>query len=427
MGVVEMICKINKLDLVMALSSIVDLVDRSVSNHHKRVSYIAFQIANEMNRTIKEQQNIILAGALHDIGALSLEGRLDTFRFEKSNDSLHAEIGYLFLKQFYPFREIAKIIRYHHTFYSEIVNDSMLREEVPLTSEILQLADRIDILIDHQEKNILGQVTTILDKVKENIGTMFHSEVVEAFFRLAEKEYFWFDIENPFIDRILLNQLRTSEVNLSLEGLLELAKLFSQIIDFRSRFTSTHSSGVAATAEVLAKLTGWSKEQCQKMRIAGYLHDLGKLAVPTELLEKPGKLTEEEYNLVKSHVYYTKRVLEHIMEIEEIIFWASSHHERLDGKGYPFHYAIDELNRGTRIMAVADIFTAITEDRPYREGMGKEKALGVLNSMALKAMIDSDIVQLLQSNYDEVNQARINAQTQAVVEYEEFMNQIRAS
>jgi len=422
-----MICKINELDLIMALSNVVDLVDQSVNNHHKRVSYIAFEIAKEMKLNTQRQRNVILAGALHDMGALSLKNRLDTFNFENSNDSLHAEIGYLFLKQFYPFREIAKIIRYHHTFHYLIAETPNLKEEVPLESEILLLADRIDILIDRQGENILEQVHIIFGKVKENTGTMFHPDVVEAFLNLAKKEYFWFDIENPFIERILSNHLRLSEVNLKIDGLLELAKLFSQIIDFRSRFTSTHSSGVAATAEMLANLTGCSKEQCQKMRIAGYLHDLGKLAVPTELLEKPGKLTEEEYHLVKSHVYYTKRVLEHMEEIDEIIFWASSHHERLDGKGYPFHYAGDELTKGARIMAVADIFTAITEDRPYRTGMGREKALNVLDSMASEQMIDAEIVQLLATNYEKVNDARIEAQKQVQNEYEEFMNQIQAS
>ncbi|MFV9509728.1 HD-GYP domain-containing protein [Tepidibacillus sp. LV47] len=339
-----MIFRINELDLVMALSSVIDLIDENVTDHHKRVAYIAFQIAKEMGLSDREQRELILAGALHDIGALSLQERIDITRFEKSYDYIHAEISYMFLKKFQPFYKVADIVRYHHTYYFDLIKDSNLRQQVTILSQILHLADRIEILINRSEQNILNQVKAITKKIDENKGDMFHPEVVEVFQILAKKEYFWFDLISPFIERILSNHFRSTVVMLDLNGLLELAKLFSQIIDFRSRFTSTHSSGVAATAEMLACLAGCTEEKCKMMRIAGYLHDLGKLAVPIEVLEKPGKLTEDEYNLVKQHVYYTKRVLEHMKDLEEIVHWASSHHERLDGKGYPFHYVANELN-----------------------------------------------------------------------------------
>ena len=415
----------NELDLVMALSSVVDLVDETVSDHHKRVAYISCQIAKEMGFSERERKDLILAGALHDIGALSLQERIDTFRFEKSHDYIHAEISYYFLKKFQPFQKVADIVRHHHTYYLDCEKDTELRNTVSIFSQILHLADRVDIMIDRNERGILKQVGTITEMVEENKGIMFHPEVVQAFQTLAKKEYFWFDLVSPFIFQILSSHLQSSDVVLNLDGLLQLGKLFSQIIDFRSRYTSTHSSGVAATAETLAFFAGCTEERCKMMRVAGYLHDLGKLAVPTEILEKPGRLTEEEYNLVKRHVYYTKRVLEHIKDIEEIVHWASSHHERLDGNGYPFHYSADELTLGSRIMAVADIFTAITEDRPYRKGMEKVKVLQVLDEMVSKSMIDSQVVELLHVHYDEINQARVVAQKHAILEYEEFMNQIR--
>ena len=125
-------------------------------------------------------------------------------------------------------------------------------------------------------------------------------------------------------------------------------------------------------------LMGFSAWECQLIRVAGNLHDLGKLAVPAEILEKSGQLTDAEYNLIKGHSFYTYHILEAIDELEIITAWAAFHHERLDGSGYPFQISGDQLSLPARIVAVADVFTAITEDRPYRVGMDPDQALSVL-------------------------------------------------
>ena len=199
-----------------------------------------------------------------------------------------------------------------------------------------------------------------------------------------------------------------------------MSKLFSYIIDFRSRFTATHSSGVAASSEALSRLVGFSERECRMMRIAGHLHDLGKLAVPAEILEKPAKLTEDEFNIIRSHTFYTYRILEPIGDLDVINTWGSFHHERLDGSGYPFHHKAQDLSLGSRIMAVADVFTAITEDRPYRKEMPSERALQVLQQMADSSALDSNIVSLLRVHFDEINSSRIAAQAGASKEYQEF-------
>ena len=156
------------------------------------------------------------------------------------------------------------------------------------------------------------------------------------------------------------------------------------------------------------------------MRLAGYLHDLGKLAVPSEILEKPDKLTAAEFAVIRSHTYYTYRVLEKISGLETVNEWASFHHERLNGDGYPFHRAGDTLSLGSRIMAVADVLTAITEDRPYRAGMAPEKAMGILTSMAEGGVLDPSVVELARVNFDQVNQARGLAQSSALEEFESY-------
>ena len=175
---------------------------------------------------------------------------------------------------------------------------------------------------------------------------------------------------------------------------------------------------MAKTAEKLAELVGFSKNECKMMLVAGYLHDLGKLAIREEVLEKPGKLDKEEFNIIKSHAYYTYRLLQPIKEFEVINTWASFHHEKLNGKGYPFRLDEKSIPLGSRIMAVADIFTAITEDRPYRKGMTAEQTISVLNSMVDDNSICAYITSTLIENFDLIYEICRKEQEKAKVEYD---------
>jgi HD-GYP domain-containing protein (c-di-GMP phosphodiesterase class II) len=152
------------------------------------------------------------------------------------------------------------------------------------------------------------------------------------------------------------------------------------------------------------------------MEIAGYIHDIGKLSVPNEILEKNGKLDPAEFNVIRKHTYYTYAILRKIDALERIAAWAAFHHERIDGNGYPFHIEGKDIARLARIMAISDVFTALTEDRPYREGLDREKTMKILYSMADGAL-DRSIVELLDKNYDRVNDIRAKAQSEALEEY----------
>ncbi len=407
-------------DLIMSLSTAMDLVSTAVVNHHKQVAYIALSIGAELGLPREQQNQLVLAGALHDIGAFSLKDRLDTLQFEIENPHEHTELGYLLLETFEPLSNVAALVRFHHIPWSEGAGAEFEGKPVAIDSHLLHLADRVAVLVNKRQE-VLGQVKRVCERVVERSGAMFVPEQVDAFMSLATKEYFWLDVVSPSIGSILSKRVRLATIELDMEGLLGLARLFSQIIDFRSRFTATHSSGVAASAESLARFVGFSERECQMMKIAGHLHDLGKLAVPAEILEKPAKLTEEEFNLIKSHTFYTYSILETISDLDVINAWASFHHERLDGKGYPFHHKGDDLSLGSRIMAVADVFTAITEDRPYRKGMTSDRALEVLQRMADNSALDSSIISLLRLHFDEVSSFRKAAQSAAVEEYQQFL------
>lgn len=425
MGMPEPARQFRLFDLVLALSTATDMISPAVANHGKRVAYIAFSLAREAGLPEAEQHELLLAGIVHDIGALALQERLDLLRFDAANAGSHAELGYLFLSRSPRLRRVAELLRFHHQDWAEGAGAVVDGVELPLGCHLLRLADRLDALVFRNE-HPLGRVTEITARICERRGSLFHPGLVDAFVRLAEREYFWLDIVSPAPDAVLNRIMRDVPPELDLEGLLEIAVLCSHVIDFKSAFTSTHSAGVAASAAALARLASFSATECRSMLIAGYLHDLGKVAVPSEVLDKPSGLTADEYGVIRSHTYYTRRILEAIPGLGVITDWAASHHERLDGAGYPYHSADGEISLGARLLAVADVFTALTEDRPYRNGMPGRLALDVLTRMAEEGRLDPGAVKLLTANYVSVNDARREAQKSAAVEYRETLAALAA-
>ncbi len=409
-------------DLTVCLASAMDLISRKLANHHKQVAYLACSIGAETGMPVGECGELALAGMLHDIGALSLKERLEVLQFDQIKPQRHAELSYLILREFKPFAQVAEMVRFHHRPWVGGRTEEGAQENVPPGSHVLHLADRIAVSVDGGVE-ILGQVEGIVRLIKDRSGSVFRPDFVEAFLRLAEREYFWLDLVSPDVSDILAGWTRTATTPVDLRNLLELGHLFAHVIDFRSPFTAKHSSGVATVAETLARMSGFSERECILMRLAGYLHDLGKLAVPVEILDKPGRLTDAEFRIVRRHTYHTYRILDHVAPFELVKVWGALHHERMDGSGYPFHVRGEDLPLGSRIMAVADVFTGITEDRPYRAGMSNGEAIGVLRAMAGNSALDGGIVALLQSRFDEINSLRATVQDKAAAEYAAFWRQ----
>lgn len=411
--------RVHVFDFVSSLSNVMDLMSRHVVNHQLQVAYIAHSIATEINLSIERRQDVAVAGALHDIGAFSLQERLDTLQFDGLDQHFHAKVGYLLLGMFQPFREIAAMVRFHHLPWQHGQGEKFEGEPVPFESHILHIADRIAVLID-SDKPMLAQAGPISLRIQEKADSTFHPDLVEAFRRLASREYFWFEAGSNALESVLRRRVHWRHMELNMDQLTELAYMLCRLIDFRSEFTATHSSGVAASAVTLAQLVGFSQQECCLMRVAAYLHDVGKLAVPLEVLEKPGKLDESERDVMRSHAFYTYHILEPIEGLDVVTTWSSMHQERLNGSGYPFCRREKDLPLGARILAVADVFTALTEDRPYRNGMQKEQAISVLKRMAIDGELDPAIVSLLRIHFDNVNVARIEAQHAATADYKRF-------
>ena len=407
-------------DLVLCLSQAVDLVSPLVADHHKRTAQIAYGLGIQMKLPEQELHDLVIAAALHDVGGLTRKDRLVALDFEYQDPYGHAVMGYLLLKTFPPFQASADIVRFHHVPWKHGEGAVFDGIHVPRASHLLQLADRIAVLLD-VNKDILEQVDAILEKVRAQTGDRFIPEQVQAFEALAEKEAFWLDAVYLQHLNVLDRRMKWKDLKISEDDFLGLTNLFRRIIDFRSQFTASHSAGVAAVAQALSAHCGFSPADQRMIHLAGLLHDLGKLAVPAEILEKPGKLTKEEYAVIRRHTYYTFHLLEPLKVLDLIRIWGAYHHERMDGHGYPFHLVENELPLGSRIVSVADIFTALTEDRPYRTGMSGKEAFGVLSEAVSQNRLDQNVVNTLYDHLESINEIRRFTQSSALDEYQRFI------
>ncbi len=419
----ETLC-IDLWDLIAPVAKTIDMMSAVVAEHHMRAAYFALRLGEALEFPLEERRDLVVAASLHDIGAFSLNERMDVLDFEETKPMQHALASHVLLKSFAPFAAVAPIARFHHVPWGNGEGAHADGEPVPRASHVLHLADRISVLV-HERRGVLSRVDAIRERIERRSGEAFVPEHVEAFLHIAGRDALWLEATSDSIESILKRSLGFHRHDVDLDTLLDLAKLLCRVIDFRSEFTATHSSGVAAVAVSLGKQAGFSEEECQKIEIAAFLHDLGKMAIPSEIIEKQAKLTTEEWQTMRTHAYYTFHVLEPIEAFKDITPWGALHQERLNGTGYPFQYKAEDLPMGARVMAVADVFTGITEDRPYRKGMDKNAALDVLTEMAGRQELDGTLVRALAEHFDEANRARAVAQRDAMEAFHAFRKALR--
>jgi HD-GYP domain-containing protein (c-di-GMP phosphodiesterase class II) len=410
-------------DLVIALSEVTDMVDPVLNDHQKKVGFIASSLAREMGAGPDDCRDLLIAGMLHDIGALSLRERTGTLRFELSAPHRHAEMGALLVREFGPLAGVADLIRFHHVPWAGGDGRRHRGQSVPDGAHILHLADRAAVLAT-KRTGPGALARTMSRKVADASGRLFMPDATRALASLARKDYFCLDLLSGSLDRTLEQMGRVNAVELDGPGILGLARVFSGVIDFRSRFTAAHSRSVAIVAEALARFVGFSEHEGTLIRVAGYLHDLGKLAVPAEILEKASPLTAREAGIMRSHPFHTYRALQRIEGLGSVARWSAFHHECLDGCGYPFQLSGTDLPLGSRIVAVADVFSALAEDRPYRRGMDGGEILVVIRNMVQRGQLDRKLADLLISNREEISGLLHGAQAEGRLAYRNLQDRL---
>ncbi|MEW6027585.1 MAG: HD domain-containing phosphohydrolase [Planctomycetota bacterium] len=381
---------------IMALSQALGLLNRRIGKHHQRVTHIALNLSRALGLSTGENTALFYAGLLHDIGAFSSKDKLEIMDFDCANCHQHCEAGFEMLQRSGLLRQISGPIRFHHDKYSGPNPSGLAGDEIPLLSRILHISDRFEVLID-DNKDILPQSGQIINRIVQCKGVWFEPRLVETLQEITASRVFWIGLMPEFVDDILNEFAPQDDRKLTVDNMVEMAYIFAQVVDYKSHFTRLHSVHVADMAIKIGKALGWSKTELKYLLIAGLLHDLGKLAVPDEILGKPTALTSNEYDIIKMHPYFTYLTLSAIPGFDEVAQWAIYHHERLDGKGYPLEVEADNIPQGARIIAVADRFIALTEDRPYRKKMPVPEALKILKDDVSNNIIDAKILDVLKS------------------------------
>jgi putative nucleotidyltransferase with HDIG domain len=152
----------------------------------------------------------------------------------------------------------------------------------------------------------------------------------------------------------------------------------ARTVDAKSPWTAGHSERVTEQALKIGQVMGLTPDELEDLHRGALLHDIGKIGIPVALLDKPGRLTDEEYDIIKQHPRIGARIVEPIAAYASVIPMVLQHHEHFNGRGYPDGVAGEELSVGARILAVADVYDALISDRPYRKGMEMEKTLSII-------------------------------------------------
>ena len=389
--------------VIYALSDALDLVGVDDVAHGKRVGIMAAATGHQLGMHRKQTTALFDLGMLHDIGVSSTQVHhhlVAEFDWESSQG--HCDVGYLLLRDFAPLAALAEPVLYHHTRWDRLIRTPPVSLEVAEQANLIYLVDRVDALAaPFYAEGVLMYVPGIRDKIAACSGTYFSPQLVEAFLAASSSEAFWLQLEPRGIQSALQEMLeRGASSGASTSDLKQLALIFSRIVDAKSPFTAEHSLGVARLARFIAERMGVGPEHCDKLEIAGLLHDLGKLRVPDEILDKPGPLSERERTVMNAHSFETFQILRHIRGFEEITRWAAYHHEEPGGGGYPFHIDAGGLPIEARILRVADIFQAMVQDRPYRAGMAPSVALDFMNRLVDAGRLEPAIVRIIAGDID---------------------------
>ena len=428
-------------DLLGAMSHALDLTEGLSSGHSARAGWIAMKVADQLGLTRAQKRDLFYSTLLKDAGCSSNSARLcEIYRaddlalkrdFRTVGPTMADTLKYVFSHAApnASFRTraatILDIVRNGSTLVTELIETRCHRgadivrrlrfseevagaiasldehwdgggkprglkgEEVPLFSRVALLAQVAEVFFAAEGR------AAALAEVKRRSGTWFDPRVVEAFFRVAEDEVLWWQLDEG-AEALAIAEVDEDEALAVDEDYLdEVAEAFADVIDAKTPFTGGHSDRVADYADLIAEKLGFDASRRRSLRRAALLHDIGKLGVSNRILDKPGRLDETEWEAMRRHPADSEAILSRISAFGDAARIGGAHHERLDGKGYPKGVSADAIDLATRIVTVADVFDALTADRPYRKAMTAEKALEIITA-DLDVAFDRSCVEALR-------------------------------
>ncbi len=367
-------------------------VDSRLVDHGLRVGAIMDAMLEAAGWEPARRRDACLMALMHDIGAYRTEEIDRLVEFETGAVWEHSFYGYLFFKELSPLADYAEVVLYHH------MPDRLFTSQDPAVrflAQVLQVADRVDMLLLEHPRAGADEVAHAL----ENVPAGQFSREATALFQEAERStgllgrlHGGFDVEDA---------LRKVSAVADPDDATAFLDMLVHVIDFRSRHTVTHTVTTAWTAYEIARRLMEDEAERGRVYCAALLHDVGKIGIPLGILEKPGRLDAREMAVMRTHVTLTESILAGCVPLD-IAAAAARHHEKLDGSGYPRGLEAADLQMADRIIAVADIVSALVGTRSYKEAFPKERVLEVLADQRDGGLIDDSCVAVMEHHYDEV-------------------------
>jgi putative nucleotidyltransferase with HDIG domain len=268
--------------------------------------------------------------------------------------------------------------------------DGLRGEEIPLAARVACLAQTVEVF------HAKGGVKAARAMARRRRGGWFDPSLVDAFLRVCADREFWGQLAAADVSRWEPAGLALAADDDTLD---RIAEAFARVIDAKSPFTASHSQRVAEIADGIALELGFDADERRTMRRAALLHDIGKLAVSNRILDKPGRLSDEEFANVQTHPVHTLSILRRAPCFAHLAELAANHHEKLDGSGYPRSLGADELDLPMRVLSVADVYEALTAERPYRAALPGAEALAIIGR-EVPNRLDADVLGALKSYLD---------------------------
>ena len=403
--------RLDLTDMIYALSFTLDQAETALlgvdTGHGKRVAYLTLLMAKEAGLCGEELRDLAGCCILHD-NALTefiheefvystmskeLAGQLNlTIPTEKPDmHPFHCKVGEENIRLLPFHTDVENIVLYHHENADGSGPMGLTADETPFKAQLVRLADYIDVStrLPHMTETEFEEIRL---KVQAEKGTIFSEEAVELFLKVVDYDKILY-LQQKGVLSYLHEELQESICEYSDEEIHNIVGLFAKIVDYKSVYTQAHSRGVAEKAEIMARYYGFDDEKTIRYYFAAAMHDIGKMVIPNDILEKPGKLTDDEFEEIKNHASATHTALSQIKEIPDIIRWASNHHEKMNGTGYPHGTSEETLSFEECLLTCIDIYQALTEKRPYRDRMTHEQAISIMQDMIRKGELDEKIVR----------------------------------
>lgn len=363
--------------------------------HGQRVAAITHRLAQKTTLDSNTIYYLTYAAILHDCALAEYyndEQPNGNLLSPESNMTSHCVVGEKILAKLPFYQNIDKAILYHHERADGSGPFGKTASEVPLYARLIHLADLLDVNFNLIEEMSHKKFEQIQKWVETNTGTLIDKDCADLFSKAIDYDFLR-EIANKKVLEHIKTILPTYLLDIPADAMMSLSTIFADLVDYKSPFTSRHSIGIAEKAMKMGHYYKFPEKECQELYIAGALHDIGKLLVEKDLLEKPGKLTSDEFTTIQNHAIGTYILLKDIKGLETITDIAARHHEKLNGNGYPFGLTAKDLDKKQRLMACIDIYQALVEERPYKKGLDHNQAMNILRNMASNGFIDETIVE----------------------------------